>query len=470
MHDAHLPWEIRIDTGSLAVRTSSLDRLEVFYRPSDERLRELGPGSPRDLPEEVKLLEVDPVGGSMTMFPRNLVPRAQFLQPKYTQIADITVQGNITGGGWHLSSPPTEDDILDLLDDLPSCFVKDYNNGLGFTQKHRHIVNAIEELSDCGSVVIGSGISTFADDEHKAFYLSIDDLDYTRRSINRVVTTSRIAAQEVNRVTVRNFLAERLGQPEVPVTFGRSPLRKALTSRFLQGDRFLPADEQELLLDVLRANVPQLAAEQPKRVALVQQELELANLDQVIDVYEAMMKAKCVEEEWQQFFSDNPFALHLSFGYPVIKIRDKAVVGGRDFSGRSGSITDFLVKNRMTHNAALVEIKTPQEHLVSPEVYRQGIYAPHRDLVGAVNQVLDQKVKFERSFAGSRGEEPELELEAYGVGCVVIAGNTPADRAKVKSFELFRRNSKNVDIITFDELLAKLKELREFLGVRAETE
>ncbi len=124
----------------------------------------------------------------------------------------------------------------------------------------------------------------------------------------------------------------------------------------------------------------------------------------------------------------------------------------------------------MTHNAALVEIKTPQAQLISPKIYRQGVYAPHHDLVGAVNQVLDQKVKFERSFTISRGEEPELELEAYGVGCVVITGTIPADRDKVKSFELFRSNSKNVHIVTFDELLAKLKELRDFLGVRAEAE
>jgi hypothetical protein len=32
-----------------------------------------------------------------------------------------------------------------------------------------------------------------------------------------------------------------------------------------------------------------------------------------------------------------------------------------------------------------------------------------------------------------------------------------------KSFELFRGNSKDVHIVTFDELLEKLKQLREFL-------
>ena len=48
--------------------------------------------------------------------------------------------------------------------------------------------------------------------------------------------------------------------------------------------------------------------------------------------------------------------------------------------------------------------------------------------------------------------------------CVLIVGQTPEDADKQKSFELFRHNSKDVEIITFDELLEKLKQLRDFLG------
>jgi len=40
----------------------------------------------------------------------------------------------------------------------------------------------------------------------------------------------------------------------------------------------------------------------------------------------------------------------------------------------------------------------------------------------------------------------------------------PNDEDEQKSFEIYRRNSKNVQIITFDELLLKLKQLHGFLN------
>ena len=40
----------------------------------------------------------------------------------------------------------------------------------------------------------------------------------------------------------------------------------------------------------------------------------------------------------------------------------------------------------------------------------------------------------------------------------------PAEEAQRKSFELLRGNSKDVEIVTFDELLKKLDGLRQFLA------
>ena len=458
MQDASLPWEIRIDTGSLAVRTSSLDRLEVFYRPSDERLAELGCDTSAGHSGEVKLLEVELDGHYITMFPTNMVSREKFLQPKYTQIQDITVRLPLDA-----DFPSTEDDILDLLDDLPSCFVKDFNYGLGFTQKHRHIARAIEELSDCVSVFIGRDFHTFTDTKRHDFYLSSADLDHVRRGIDRVVTTARNVAAAVNSATVYNFLAERVGEPEVPVRFGRSPLRKALTSKILQGDHFLPEDEQELFLDVLGANARQLAVGQPKRVALVQQELELANLDTIITRYEQMMHEREKEEAWQRFFSDNPFILSMGFGYPVVLVQEQAFIGGRDVSGKGDKIADFLFKNKITNNSAIVELKTPQAALLSSKVFRRGVYGPHKELVEGLSQILDQKHRFEGEIAQIQRNSKRQDFETYSVRCCLLIGMAPEGEAQRKALELFRGNSKDVEVVTFDELLEKLRELRSFL-------
>ena len=53
------------------------------------------------------------------------------------------------------------------------------------------------------------------------------------------------------------------------------------------------------------------------------------------------------------------------------------------------------------------------------------------------------------------------KFEAFNPPCVVIAGNTKelTDILRLKSFELFRNGLKDVSIITFDELFAKIKNI-----------
>lgn len=55
------------------------------------------------------------------------------------------------------------------------------------------------------------------------------------------------------------------------------------------------------------------------------------------------------------------------------------------------------------------------------------------------------------------------EIESYAVHCCLIIGKTPEGDDQKKSFELFRRNSKAVEIVTFDELLEKLRQLSALL-------
>ncbi|WP_216644722.1 Shedu anti-phage system protein SduA domain-containing protein [Candidatus Thiodictyon syntrophicum] len=56
------------------------------------------------------------------------------------------------------------------------------------------------------------------------------------------------------------------------------------------------------------------------------------------------------------------------------------------------------------------------------------------------------------------------DIESYAVHSFLIIGKTPTEVDQQKSFELFRRNSKDVQIVTFDELLEKLRQLRSFLA------
>ena len=454
--------KIQTELGSILVQASPAGWLDAFYRPSDERLGELRPSPPRHLPEEVKLLKIDPAEASITMFPTNMSSGEKFLQPKYTQIQDITVGMRVAP-----DFPSAEDDILELLARLPSCFAKDYDHGLGFKQGYRHIVAAIEDISDCDHLVVARDTETGIDLERRVFHLSWRDLEVLRKNIDKVNRHSRNAANSVNAATVRNFLAGAVGEPEVPVKFGTSPLRRRFTKQALVGEHYLPDEDHELFLEVLSANASQLAAQQPKRIALVQQELELANLTEIIDIYKAMLLTDTTEADWQQFFSDNPYMLSLGFGYPVIRLQDQAFMGGRDISGKGDKIADFLFKNRLTNNSAIVEIKTPRARLLNEIDFRGGVYAPNRELVEGVSQVLDQKHRFEGEIAHLQRNSKRSDFETYAVHCCLLIGLMPKAEAKRKSLELFRGNSKAVDVVTFDELLEKLRDLRAFLQTGA---
>ena len=175
---------------------------------------------------------------------------------------------------------------------------------------------------------------------------------------------SRKAAESVKEGEVYNFFAEKIGQPEIPITAGRHPLRKLFTS-VAQGEEHLSDDEQVAVLEVMRKNVKTIAETQLEKLVKLQSDIELANLDNLIVRYEELINKNLLESDWQRFLNENPFILSLAFGYPIIKVQDQASVGGRKISGLGEKITDFLVKNSMTNNTAIIEIKKPQTQLLN---------------------------------------------------------------------------------------------------------
>ena len=482
--------------GSLVVEELSPDCVEVFYIPSPEKLEQSGLNLDRGTEHRIRLLKIDGLNQCITIFPiKTLGDRDDFLQPKYKQIRSITLgDANLVffsddseapsgSDGAFLSPyfgptepmekgledidslkivPSTQEEVMKVLEGLPPAFTKDYDYGLGLAKPYRFIVNAVEELSDCTEIVI-SEHATGVSHEEKIFYISFNDFEMIRKSLNNITNMARTAVESVKDGTVYNLLAERIGQPKIPVTVGRHPLRKLFTS-VAQGEEHLSDDEQVAVLDVIEKNVKTIAETQPEKLVKLQSDIELANLDNLIVRYEEMINKNFPESDWQTFLNENPFILSLAFGYPIIKVQDQASIGGRKISGSDGKITDFLVKNSMTNNTAIIEIKKPQTKLLNKTPIRLGVYTPSSELSGSINQVLDQKYRFESEIAQIKVNSGIYDIETYSVHCCLIIGKMPFDEDRQKSFELYRRNSKDVEIVTFDELLKKLKELSAFLN------
>ena len=217
------------------------------------------------------------------------------------------------------------------------------------------------------------------------------------------------------------------------------------------------------MLDILAENAKSLAEDKPQRLATVKADIEIVTLEDLIRRYRDLMQARATEKKWQDFLNGNPFILSLAFGYPVVKVRDQASVGGHKISSGGGTIADFLVKNSLTNNCAIIEIKTPQTRLLNKSSYRGSVFSPSSHLVGAVNQALQQKRNFEREISLIKDKSKIYDIESYAVSCCLVIGTMPKDDERQQSLELFRGNSKNVQVVTFDELLLKMTNLMNLL-------
>jgi Domain of unknown function (DUF4263) len=187
--------------------------------------------------------------------------------------------------------------------------------------------------------------------------------------------------------------------------------------------------------------------------------IEQVTLQELIAKIEDMLGRNLAEPKWQAFFKANPFVLGLAFPHPVIMIQDQAHVGGTMLRGAGESIVDFLFAQRFTGSLALIEIKRPSAKLIDAKTFRGDLHAPHKDLTSAMAQVLDQRFQLLNNFA-ARAHDPSLkDTHVSAVHCIVIAGTAPVTIQEKRSLDLFRHSSRDVVVVTFDELLEKLREI-----------
>lgn len=166
------------------------------------------------------------------------------------------------------------------------------------------------------------------------------------------------------------------------------------------------------------------------------------------------------EEFWQQkVFNENQWVLAQIFSCPCTIYAQKAFVGGKSLDNKGGNVCDFIYRNKMTQNVALIEIKTPCTEIVG-KPYRE-TYSMSLDMSGAVNQVLNYRDELQKNFSTlTRDLEEADTVRAFSPKCVVVIGKISTLNAKQqKAFELYRNSFNNLTIITFDELHQKICDL-----------
>jgi hypothetical protein len=168
-------------------------------------------------------------------------------------------------------------------------------------------------------------------------------------------------------------------------------------------------------------------------------------------------KANSDEGFWQITFRENIYALSQVFAVPLLFIEQSAYVGGMKIDRQNAKFVDYLFSQESSRETVLVEIKTPVTKLMGSK-YR-GTFKPSPELTGALIQALDYRRTL-TSDLSSLVKETQHKLTAFAPKCVVIAGNGTEELnapEKRRAFELFRGNSKDVEIVTYDELFRKLE-------------
>lgn len=443
--------------GRLDIRAADkVGRIDAYFIPTEPPHEESA--AHVRLAEGVKIVEFNSETGILKMHPINtLSTHSDYLGPKYEKVRTLTVQASLAGDCY-------EDSNLELIfETLPPGFVKDFAYGLGLLKDCNRLIRLIEASTSCDEIVFTDSDSATVDGTK--FYLGLSRFAAIWSEIRRINARGNRAAGRVKDVFVHNNLAAPLGLAKAEFSLGRHPDSRVI-AKAADGLEELSNHERDALVDAVASESPAIAVESPQKFQQLKRDIELVSLDRLIETYADSLDQKTNESYWQAFFDDNAFALQQVFGAPMVSVRSGANVGGRGLSGSGDKIADYLFKNSLTNNVALVEIKKPATHLLDTREYRQGVFGPSKELNGAVSQVLDQAYNLTKNLTDLKDSSRQWDLESYAVSCFVVAGRTPpsSDPARQKSFELYRANSRSVTIVTYDEILERLRLLRGFLA------
>lgn len=225
---------------------------------------------------------------------------------------------------------------------------------------------------------------------------------------------------------------------------------------------FMAKEQPEELLRALAEHAPEDLLNQ----------MSLGRLQQVrqkaLAEFETMMGQDLPEANWQSFLDANQWIFGYGLRYQILRpVTGQPQYGGANVFGRGGQRGDNLMatdgKIRFT---VLVEIKKPQTPLLRSSEYREKVWWLHGELQGAVSQVQVNCQTWER---GAEAPDNLRSLESQGIFTrepkgILVIGHTnqlsgPPDVANIKrsTFESFRRNLHNPEVITFDELLARAR-------------
>ena len=175
------------------------------------------------------------------------------------------------------------------------------------------------------------------------------------------------------------------------------------------------------------------------------------------------------EKVWQNFFELNPwifgYGLNFIFSSALGEKKLEQVISGFNFNDYGKRVDALMATRGIINSLIFTEIKCHDTKLLVTRAYRDGCWQISDELSGAVSQIQKtvqkaiKTLKTRIDLLTSDGDPTGESVYLYQPKSYIIIGNLNEfttehgiNEDKFSSFELFRRNLSNPEIITYDEL------------------
>jgi len=349
---------------------------------------------------------------------------------------------------------------------VPVGLYSSVNYGYGFTKTLGPFNYFINDNYKFKEVVIEKDGKTLFDTTNNILYLNQNDLQLLKDTFSSIFKKNKGAVEEILQILLFKLFPKSFSKPKKKYT--PSALSSALSSWGNSIDEFSDDDKKSIqdLYDKLSLGTNFLSTDSLKKTKQI---IDNKYIKATITEFKKLLVAKSdtptLEKKWQTFLKTNSWIFSSIFAQPVILYGDEAYVGGKTVDNKNGKFNDFLIQNKLSNNVSFLEIKTHLTKTLENSAYRgNDVFSVTKELSGCIAQVLNQRDNFQKEF-DSLKRKSEKDFESFNSKCVVLVGTIDSLTDKQKySFELFRSNSRDVEIITFDELLLKIESLQEVMS------
>lgn len=348
---------------------------------------------------------------------------------------------------------------------LPVGVFKSVNYGWGFNKNLYPFADYVNKNYHFEEVIIEKNGKTILDIKNKKLYISDISLSFLYNSFQVIYKKNK---DEVDSVLMNNL---HLLFPKEIIKPAKSYIPNALASSLSTWgnsiEEFSDEDKNAIreLFEKLSIGTDFLTT---SSLAKTKEIIDNKYIQETLKEFRKLILIKSdtpnLEKQWQTFLKNNSWIFSSIFAQPVILFKQEAYVGGKTLDNTNGKFNDFLIKSGLSDNVSFLEIKTHKTKLLDNVAYRgDDVFSMTKDFSGSISQVLNQRENFQKEFYTIKGKTPG-NYETFNSKCVVLIGTINSLTEKQKqSFELFRNNCKDVEILTFDELQLKIESLQKVM-------